>query len=98
MENRKDKIVKIFIITISSLLVLCILMTVTDYFRTTHSFEKPVFTRCINGYDDGGSGTYIGIGYSIEIEGNFMPEDEFQGVTHAQFSFFGKEVKDVIRD
>ena len=70
----------------------------TDYWRTTHNFEKPVFARWTKMIKDGGSGTYTGVGYSIEIEGNFMPEDEFPGVTHAKFMIFGNEVTKVIRD
>jgi len=70
----------------------------TDYWQTTHEFEKPVFARSVIGFDDGGSGTYKGIEYSVEIKGNFMPEDEFPGITHTQFSILGRPVKTVIRD
>ena len=48
--------------------------------------------------DDGGSGTYKGLGYSFDIEGNFMPEDEFPGVTKARFYLLGKMLKEAIRD
>lgn len=84
--------------------ILCLLAALwavalgTDYWRTTHEFEKPIFAIWTRACKDGGSGTYTGIGYSIEIEGNFMPEDELPGVTHARFKIFGREVKTVIRD
>ncbi|MGM0482574.1 MAG: hypothetical protein ACQEP6_01765 [Patescibacteria group bacterium] len=59
---------------------------------------KPIFAQVVNGADDGGSGSYVGIGYSIDIKGNFMPEDEFKGVTHASFYVFGKKIHSTIRD
>ena len=64
-----------------------------------HRFEKPFF--CIikdGGYDDGGSGTYIGLGYSFDIEGNFMPEDELPGVTEYTIKVFGTTISNGIRD
>ena len=48
--------------------------------------------------DDGSSGIYNGLGYSFDIKGNFMPEDEFPGVTHADFYLLGRHIKGVIRD
>ncbi|MTI66980.1 MAG: hypothetical protein FH753_10355 [Firmicutes bacterium] len=75
-------------------------MGVVDYRISTHKFEKPIFARLNieTAKKDGGSGTYNGIGYSIEIIGNFMPEDELQGVTHARFYVFGNEIRYTIRD
>lgn len=70
----------------------------TDYWRTIHGFAKPAFAVCAPGVDDGGSGTYKGVGYMIVIKGDFMPEDEFPGVTRARFMMFGKQIKAVIRD
>jgi len=95
---KTKKIVKIIIIMDAIILVVLMTMGITDYRRTTHSFEKPVFAQVVNGADDGGSGLYIGIGYSVDIKGNFMPEGEFKGVTHAHFYVFGKEIRYAIRD
>ncbi len=95
---KSKKIVKRILIIIIVLLIVLITMGVTDYRRTIHSFEKPIFAQVVNGADDGGSGLYVGIGYSVDIKGNFMPEDEFKAVTHAHFYVFGKEVHYVIRD
>ncbi|TCK98649.1 hypothetical protein EDC19_1082 [Natranaerovirga hydrolytica] len=64
-----------------------------DYWRVCHLFEKPIFTIPIMTSDDGGSGTYQGLGYSFEIQGNFMPEDEHFGVTHFEYYWFGNLVK-----
>jgi len=89
---KKKKTAKIIVLMVAILLIILIIMGVTDYRRTTHSFEKPVFAQVVNGADDGGSGLYVGIGYSVDINGNFMPEDEFKGVTQAHFYVLGREV------
>lgn len=48
--------------------------------------------------DDGGSGIYKGLGYSFDIKGNYMPEDEFSGVTQAKFYLFERIIRESIRD
>ena len=88
---------KKIIITIVSIVVLWLCVVIIDYSRV-HSFEKPIFCVGAELADDGGSGRYIGLGYSFDIEGNFMPEDEFPGVTKWTFFLFGIEVQSQIRD
>lgn len=68
-----------------------------DIFRVS-SFEKPLF--CVPGVtaDDGGSGHYQGLGYSFEIEGNFLPEAECPGVTEYTYRIFGAAVREDTRD
>lgn len=62
---------------------------VTDFIRV-NDFERPVFCVLVNGADDGGSGTYIGLGYTVDIEGNFVTEDEVErGVTEFDMKLFG---------
>ena len=62
---------------------------VTDFVRASQ-FEKPAFCVLVNGADDGGSGTYVGLGYTVEIRGNFMPEDiELRGVTQYDMKLLG---------
>ncbi len=70
---------------------------VIDFWRVTH-FERPVFCLLMDGADDGGSGAYIGLGYSFDIEGNFMPEDRSPGVTAYRAKIFGITVGNGIRD
>lgn len=67
-------------------------------FRKVHSFERPLFCIGTETADDGGSGHYIGLGYSFDIEGNFMPEDELPGVTKYNFYLFGFKIASGIRD
>jgi len=94
------KLVKPITITVILVLIALVMMGVADYRRTTQSFEKPLFAQ-LNTDEakrDGSSGEYNGIGYSIYIEGNFMPEDEFKGITRAHFYVLGKELRYAIRD
>ena len=74
-------------------IVLWVAMGVVDYVRVSN-FKRPVF--CLldaeSGYDDGGSGTYRGLGYSFDIMGHFMPEDAQPGVTEYTCYLFGNEV------
>lgn len=61
-------------------------------FTMVNSFHKPVFCVGAELADDGGSGTYVGLGYSFDIEGNFMPEAENPGVTSYRGYILGIEV------
>lgn len=96
-KNGRKK--KVIIAAIILGFVLWISIGLVDYFRVS-GFEKPVF--CLldveNSYDDGGSGKYIGLGYSFDIKGNFMPLDELPGVTQYTYRIFGLVVKTGIRD
>ena len=91
---KKRKIVWILI----SALVVWLLVGLTDFIRVTGNFEKPMFCVATETADDGGSGRYVGLGYSFEIEGNFMPEDEFPGVTRYVAKIFGFTVMSEVRD
>ena len=58
---------------ISAMIVLWLAMGITDFVRVTALYRSPWFCR-IHGpsYDDGGSGEYVGLGYSFDIEGDFI--------------------------
>lgn len=89
------KILKVLII----ILVLWITIGLVDYFRVSR-FERPLFSflDVENSFCDGGSGTYNGLGYSFDIKGNFMPEDEYPGITSYTYYIFGTPIKASIRD
>jgi len=72
-------------------------LAATDLLRL-NSFEMPIFARPAETFDDGGSGTYKGLGWRIELEGNFMPEDEFPGVTQYEYYLFDDLIHAAIRD
>lgn len=64
----KKKTVKITVITLCTLLVLWCGMFITDYVRCG-SLKEPIFVVAVGvTADDGGSGTYQGLGYRVEIE------------------------------
>ena len=90
---KKKRVFTIVIIV----LVLWLLLFVTDFYTVTR-FERPLFCVLTEAYQDGGSGHYRGLGYSFDIKGNFMPEDEYPGVTHYHAKLFGLDLKSGIRD
>ena len=94
------KIKKIIIALICSAVVLWISVGIIDYIRV-HSFKKPIFCVAAYTYDDGGSGKYVGPGYSFDIEGNFLPtvdEEELYGVTKWTYRLFGIELQTQMRN
>ena len=82
---------KKIVIAILAVLVLWLCVGITD-FALVHNYRRPLFCICTEPMQDGGSGKYIGLGYSFYIEGNFMPEEKNQGVTSYRGYVFGKEV------
>ncbi|MBO5166390.1 MAG: hypothetical protein IJ405_05700 [Lachnospiraceae bacterium] len=88
---------KKFFILLILLFFLWLGLLITDFIRVNH-FEKPLFALATETADDGGSGKYIGLGYSFHIKGNFLPEDEFPGVTSFTAYIFGIEIANGVRD
>ena len=85
------------LIIIALSIVLWASMVLVDYSRA-HRFEMPIFCVATEVFQDGGSGHYVGPGYSFDIKGNFMPDDEFPGVTKWIYYLFGIEMETQIRD
>ena len=71
MKKNKKKV----IITIVCIIAVWFIVSVVD-FVLVHNYRKPLFCVGVDLADDGGSGRYVGLGYSFEIEGNFMPDTE----------------------
>ena len=82
---------KKFIITVFCVIAVWLIMGIVD-FALVHSYHKPLFCICTESMQDGGSGKYVGLGYSFDIEGNFVTEDGYRGVTSYRGYIFGKEV------
>ena len=95
--NTKKVFGKLLTTTIGLLFIWLVLFGV-DYWRVVKNFEKPFFSFQIETQDDGGSGSYHGLGYTYLIKGNFMPLDEYQGVTNYHLFLFGYEIKSGLRD
>ena len=91
------KKIKLMICILTIVILLFMAVGFVDYW-SVHSFEKPIFAVATATTGDGGSGMYQGIGYSIYIEGNFMPEDEFPGVTRYEYFLFGMSISNAVRD
>lgn len=87
---------KLFII-FGIILAVWLVVGAIDFSRV-HEFEKPIFCVATKTTDDGGSGHYVGLGYSFDIKGNFMPEDELKGVTEYSYYLFGIKVQSATRD
>lgn len=69
----------------------------TDLLRL-HNFNLPVFARPTATTADGGSGTYKGLGWRIELEGNFSPDAELPGVTQFEYYLFDDLILAAVRD
>lgn len=92
--KKKKKI----IIAVVCVIAVWLIMGIVD-FALVHNYRKPLFCVGVDLADDGGSGRYAGLGYSFEIEGNFMPdletpatEAEKPKVTSYRGYIFGKEI------
>lgn len=87
----KSKSGRKILIATACVLVLWLIVGITD-FTLVRNYHKPLFCVGINLADDGGSGHYMGLGYGFDIEGYFMPEDEYPDVTSYRGYLFGREV------
>lgn len=92
------KIKKKVIIAVVFVIAVWLIMGIVD-FALVHSYHRPLFCICTEPMQDGGSGKYVGLGYSFGIEGNFMPdtetpatEDKNPKVTSYTGYIFGQEV------
>lgn len=68
-----NKIFKILISILGIILVLWGLIFTIDYVRCSH-FREPVFVVAGQTADDGGSGTYYGLGYKVKVDKNISAE------------------------
>ena len=62
-----NKKIKILIIILLSIILLWGVIFLVDYFRCVN-LKMPIFVISGEAADDGGSGTYYGLGYSVEVE------------------------------
>ena len=65
-----------FLCLVFSVAVLGSIMFCVDYHRCSN-LNKPMFAIGIDTADDGGSGTYRGLGYTVKIEGELTAEYGF---------------------
>lgn len=63
----KKKIFKIVLGILCTAVIIWSIAFVTDFVRVS-SFKEPIFARAQITADDGGSGIYKGLGYTVEVE------------------------------
>ena len=69
MNKSLKAVLKIVIILIS----LWVIIFAIDFMRCA-SFKMPIFVVPGETADDGGSGTYYGLGYKVEVKKNISPD------------------------
>lgn len=89
--NQAKKII-IILVAIAVLLASWIGVAYSDYSKVAISFDKPKFCVSRNIADDGGSGKYIGLGYSFDINGYLDADGGYQ-VEKYTYKFFGITIK-----
>ena len=82
----------LFSVIIVILLVSWCCVAYSDYADVAISFDKPKFCILFNGADDGGSGKYIGLGYSFDIKGHLDADKHFE-VDNYTYKILGITVK-----
>lgn len=92
----KKKITVTVLTVIGISVLIWVAMFITDYIRAS-SLKPPLFATAALTADDGGSGTYRGIGYRVEVK---MHLDAEYGATveSVEMSVFGKTVAASITD
>lgn len=90
MKNKKKIIIPIVII---SILAIWLGISYSDYRQVGINWTKPNFCIQTNGADDGGSGKYIGLGYSFNIEGRLDADKGYQ-VEEYTFKVLGITIKE----
>ena len=72
----KKKIIILAVVAV--LLVSWISIAYSEYAQVAISFDKPKFCMLLTGADDGGSGKYIGLGYSFIVDGHLDADSGYQ--------------------
>ncbi|MFV0315116.1 MAG: hypothetical protein ACK5I7_08450 [Anaerotignum sp.] len=90
MKNKKVIITSIIIVLI---VALWFKIAYTDYCRVGIDWDKPNFCILVNGAKDGGSGKYMGLGYSFDIDGYLDVETGYQ-IDKYTFKILGISVKE----
>lgn len=64
----------------------------SDYTDVAISFDKPQFCITTMTADDGGSGKYIGLGYSFDLDGHLESNGKYE-VDKYTYKIFGITIK-----
>ena len=94
MKNKK--VIKILLVAVITILILWSTIFIIDYVRCSN-FKDPIFVISGETADDGGSGTYYGLGYKVEIEKNISAEYGLQ-LIKVEMYIFDKFITGAIAD
>ena len=94
MKNKK--IIKILLVAVITILILWSTIFIIDYLRCSN-FKEPIFVISVETADDGGSGTYYGFGYKVEVEKNISAEYGSQ-LVKVEMYMFDKFITGAIAD
>ena len=83
----------IIFVAIAVLLVSWGSIAYSDYADVAICFDKPRFCISKMTADDGGSGKYIGLGYSFDIDGHLESNGKYE-VDKYTYKFFGITIKE----
>ena len=89
-DSMKKKIIRLIAIVV--LAVSWISIAYSDYADLAISFDKPRFCISPMTADDGGSGKYIGLGYSFTIDGHLDVDSGFE-IDSYTYKIFGITIK-----
>ena len=82
----------IILVAIIILLVAWSSMAYSDYAEVAISFDKLKFCITTTTADDGGSGKYIGLGYSFDLDGHLESNGKYE-VDKYTYKIFGITIK-----
>ena len=82
----------IILVAIVVLLVSWASIAYSDYADVAISYDKPKFCISTMTADDGGSGKYIGLGYSFDIDGHLENNGKYEVDTYT-YKIFGNTIK-----
>lgn len=80
------------------LLFVIVLMTVIDYNRAINQFETPIFAQPISQDKDGGSDTFRGALYYLEIESNITEDMQTPIISKVEFYIFGLKLSEAMNE
>lgn len=86
--KKKIRLLVVFVV----LLVSWASIAYSDYAKVAISFDKPNFCISTMTADDGGSGKYIGLGYSFDIDGHLESNGKYEVDTYT-YKIFGITIK-----
>lgn len=86
---KKKKYLKFTLLVV----IIIFLLGSIDYYKVSSLKEKPLFCIGTHLEKDGGSGTYIGLGYAYKIKSVFIQKEE---VDTYEFYILGIKIKSTV--